>query len=71
MPRQSEAKKDVLICEKRGGVDKKRYHSTISEWGNPIGEEPIINIWIHSMLRRTGRTETSQYPEEKKSTEIL
>ena len=44
MPRQSEAKKDVLICEKRGGVDKKRYHSTISEWGNPIGEEPIINI---------------------------
>ncbi len=42
MPRQSEAKKDVLICEKRGGVDKKRYYSTISEWGNPVDEESTI-----------------------------
>lgn len=42
MPRQSEAKKDVQICEKRGGVDKRRDNSTISEWGNPIDEESII-----------------------------
>ena len=31
--------------------------------------DTIIN-WIHRLMRRTGRTETSQYPEEKKSTEI-
>lgn len=43
MPWQSEAKKDVLICDKLGRVDKKRDNSKISEWGNPIGEEPIIN----------------------------
>ncbi len=28
--------KDVLICDKPGGVDKKRYYSRISEWGNLI-----------------------------------
>jgi hypothetical protein len=28
--------KDVLICDKLGGVDKKRYNSKISEWGNLI-----------------------------------
>ena len=27
-------------------------------------------MWIHSITRRTGGTETSKYPEEKKSTEI-
>ena len=28
--------KDVQVCDKLGRVDKKRYHSKISEWGNPI-----------------------------------
>ena len=26
--------KDVQVCDKLGGADKKRYHSKISEWGN-------------------------------------
>ena len=29
-----------------------------------------INSSIHRLLKRTWRTETSKYPEEKKSTEI-
>lgn len=28
--------KDVLVCDKPRGVDKKHYNSRISEWGNPI-----------------------------------
>ena len=28
--------KDVQVCDKLGGVDKRRYYSKISEWGNPI-----------------------------------
>ncbi len=35
-------KKDVLICDKLGGVDKKRYYSKISEWGNLIWVIRII-----------------------------
>ena len=38
--------------------------------GQPGYRKVIINKWIHSLLRRTRRTETSKYPEEKKSTEI-
>ena len=40
----------------------------VSEWGNPparVSLAEYIGQW-----RRTGRTETSKYPEEKKSTEI-
>ena len=35
-----------------------------------MDEESIISLWIHSNEKQTGRTETSKYPEEKKSTEI-
>ena len=38
--------------------------------GKPTQCKLGINNWIHRLLRRTGRTETSKYPEEKKSTEI-
>ena len=42
----------------------------ISEWGNPPvlqeSHTEYIGVW-----RRTRGTETSKYPEEKKSTEIL
>ncbi len=38
--------------------------------GQPNGHKPIIFTWIHRVKKRTGRTETSKYPEEKKSTEI-
>lgn len=36
MPWQSEAMKDVLICEKYRLADKKRFNPVISEWGNPM-----------------------------------
>ncbi len=38
--------------------------------GKPSAIRCTIVWWIHSQTRRTGGTETSQYPEEKKSTEI-
>ncbi len=42
MPWLEYPKKDVLICDKLGGVDKKRYNSKISEWGNLIRVIRII-----------------------------
>ena len=38
--------------------------------GKPTQRKLGIAKWIHSLARRTGRTETSKYSEEKKSTEI-
>ena len=38
--------------------------------GKPTYRKVGILKWIHSFMRQTGRTETSKYPEEKKSTEI-
>ena len=35
MPRQLEATKDVVICDKLGGADKQALYPEISEWGNP------------------------------------
>ena len=69
MPWQSEAMKDVVICEKVRGVDKQTVirtcpngetHSTCR-----VSHSEYIAVW-----RRTRGTETSKYPEEKKSTEI-
>ena len=40
----------------------------MAEWGNPAGREARHHrLW---MVRRTWGTETSQYPEEEKSTEM-
>ena len=69
MPRQLEAKKDVAACEKRRGVGNKRWSDDV--WmGEPNLSNQIIIKWIHSLMKRTRGSETSQYPEEKKSTEI-
>ena len=38
--------------------------------GKPSVIRHTIVNWIHRLTRRTGGTETSKYPEEKKSTEI-
>ena len=38
----------------------------MSEWGNPAREERVTGLWPE----RTRGTETSQYPEEKKTTVI-
>ena len=69
MPWRSAAKKDVVVCEKRRGADKRvmirRY---------PNGETHLIYQVSHTeyigVRKRTWGTETSKYPEEKKSTEI-
>ena len=68
MPRQLEAMKDVVVCDKLGEGDKQPLYPEISEWGNP----PLrgITCWIHRYVKLTRRTESSKYPEEKKSIEI-
>lgn len=43
MPWLEYPKKDAQICDKPREVDKKRYNSRISEWGNLI---PVIGIAI-------------------------
>ena len=53
---------------KAGGSWQWSFDPPMSEWGNPparVSHPEYIGMW-----RRTGRTETSKYPEEKKSTEI-
>ncbi len=42
----------------------------ISEWGNPTRVSELSCTEYIGVEKRTGRTETSKYPEEKKSTEI-
>ena len=53
---------------KAAGSSQTSFDPRMSEWGNPparVSLAEYIGQW-----RRTGRTETSKYPEEKKSTEI-
>ena len=42
----------------------------MSEWGNPPGATQVSHPEYIGVAKRTRRTETSKYPEEKKSTEI-
>ncbi len=44
MPRQLEAMKDVVVCEKLGGADKQVLYPEMSEWGNPtLRGHPHLN----------------------------
>ena len=54
---------------KASGSSQTCFDPEVSEWGNPPDLSGIVN-WIHRLTRRTRRTETSKYPQEKKSTEI-
>ncbi len=66
MPRLSEAKKDVTSCEKpRGGANTHR--SADIRMGQPGWSDPST---AQKSVGRTRGTETSQYPEEKKTTVI-
>ena len=84
MPWHTQAMKDVARCDKlREGVSN-RYHPQISEWGNPsspfnfdrafarpeLNGRDITGVNKIALVKRTRGTETSQYPEEKTSTEI-
>ena len=42
----------------------------MSEWGNPPAVRRVSHSEYIAVWRRTRGTETSKYPEEKKSTEI-
>jgi hypothetical protein len=42
----------------------------MSEWGNPVVEILLSRTEYIGAEKRTWRTETSKYPQEKKSTEI-
>ena len=60
--------KDVVICDKLRGVDKQ---TLIRRF--PNGETHLFEVSLSEYIgqwRRTRGTETSKYPEEKKSTEI-
>jgi len=64
--------KDVTGCDKPRGIARFNRDPRISEWGNPA---PVMGCHLPGgdILKRqkgTGGTETSKYPEEKKSTEI-
>ena len=62
MPRLSEAKKDVISCEKhRGSANRNRS-------GDVRMGKPVLMKSIHPGNRKqTRRTETSKYPEEEKT----
>jgi hypothetical protein len=73
MPWRQKPMKDVGGCDKPRGAANRAFDPRMSEWGNLA----IMRAW---WLRRsecigpcgvTRGTETSQYPEEKKTTVIL
>ena len=62
MPRLSEAKKDVISCEKPR-VEANTHRCADLRMGQPAGS----GAGITQRVRRTRGTETSHYPEEKKT----
>ena len=71
MPRRQKAMKDAVNCEKLRGVET-GVDPEMSEWGNPAGvisRHPSVEFIDRG--RRTGGIETSKYPQEQKSNEIL
>ena len=68
MPRQKEAMKDVVACEMPRGAGKQALIR-----GCPNGETRPFRSSVSEYIgcgSETWGTETSKYPEEKKSTEI-
>ena len=64
MPRPEEAMKDVLSCDKLGGAAKKLWSQDFR-----MGQPGMLRS-MSPFEERTWGSETSQYPQEKKSTEI-
>ena len=62
MPRLSEAKKDVISCEKLG-VSANNCSSQDIRMGQPV----YLKNRHHRKMKLTRRTETSKYPEEEKT----
>ena len=69
MPWQLEAMKDVVACDKlRGGGKQPLIRRSLNGETHPLCGY-LLAEYI-GFERRTRGTETSKYPEEKKSTEI-
>jgi hypothetical protein len=70
MPRHQKAKKGVVSCDKlRGAASRRRSGDT--RMGKPSqGHTWLSQTEYIGLERRTRGTETSQYPQEKKSKEI-
>ena len=83
MPWRTEAMKDVIRCDKLGEGANNLWSRdfwmgkpTLTDFDNYASLEALlsefvlgINNWIHRLLKQTRGTETSQYPEERTSTE--
>ena len=63
MPWHGEPMKDVESRDSLGGAAHRRYYPQVSEWGN-LKEQSFTSYEV-----ATGGTETSKYPEERKSKE--
>jgi len=65
MPWPRTAKKDATNLRKASGRRFVAFDPEISEWGNPI----VLNYnpWGNARVKRTRGSETSQYPEEKRT----
>lgn len=70
MPWQSEAMKDVVICEKSGEADKRALIPECPNGETHLSQGRYLLAEYIGFERRTRGTETSKYPKEKKSTEI-
>ena len=62
--------KDVESCEKLWWAGNKRWARDV-RMGEPGCSNTVTINWIHRLIERTRGTETSKYPKEKKSKEIL
>ena len=51
-----------------GQLPSKRYEPWMSEWGNPAPSQASLRCEHIAPVEGTGGIETSQYPEERKTT---
>ena len=70
MPRQLEAMKDVGACDKLRGVGNQTLIRRFPNGATHLSQDRYRQTEFIGLARRTRGTETSKYPEEKKSIEI-
>ena len=70
MPWHQEPKKDVTSCDKLRGAANKHYIRRFPNGATPMVKNHGACTESIGTERGTWGTETSKYPEEKKSTEI-
>ena len=63
-----ESMKDVGGCDKPG--ERNGFDPGVSEWGNPAGVMAAARTRMHRVRGGTRGSETSQYPQEEKTTVI-